>query len=146
MGFLPQIAEMTYNLTAKTAISDTVTPSFDFKTGEFVFNSGKSVLVKGKDRLRLYVHKLLLTEIEKYAIYDGTAYGMEFYQWFFGIRDREFIKAQLSREIREKLLDNEEISEINNISFEFVRHECKMSFSVKTIYSENITDEVVLYG
>lgn len=143
MSIFPQIQETTYQPTAPE--KDTTSFEFDFEKGEFVSRRGAVVKTNGQDRIRIWIHKLILTEIDRYRIYENTTYGMGFYKWFFGARDRDFIAVELEAEIRAKMAKNAEINFVANVEITFGRHDCEMKYTANTVYGE-ITEGVTIIG
>lgn len=143
MSIFPQIRETTYEPAAPE--SDTTSFEFDFDKGEFVSRRGEVKKINGQDRIRIWIHKLILTELDRYRIYEGTTYGMGFYKWFFGARDRDYIAAELEAEVRAKMAKNAEILNVTNVEIIFGRHSCEMKYTAATVYGE-ITEGVTIIG
>lgn len=143
MSIFPQIRETTYD--PPLPLADTISFEFDFNKGEFMSRRGEVVKISGQNRLRIWIHKLILTELDRYRIYEGTTYGMGFYKWFFGARDRDYIAAELEAEIRAKMAKNSEINFVANVEITFGRHDCEMKYTANTVYGE-ITEGVTIIG
>ncbi len=135
----PEIQEITYPQVEE--VTDTLTPKFDFK--DFVLINKKIPLIKGQERIKQWIKKILLTQSDQFEIYKkmDSKYGMDFYKWYSGAKDRDYIESELTREVSEKMLMNEEITEIYDISFEFDLRKVIMYYSVNTIYGE-VTESV----
>lgn len=115
---------------------------FDFKKGEFVTRDGKNVIVTGNERIKVWIEKLIRTELGRYQIYEGTTYGVRFPTSVIGLRDRDYIRDAISSELRAKLTENEEITSVREITVNFERAAVYVSAAVITVYDgEEITVE-----
>lgn len=109
---------------------------FDFVKGDFTIVDGKARKISGVEMLKNKIEKLLRTEFEKYPVYDQ--YGMPFYGWFAGQRDRDLIKIAMTREITERVPEYiEGVRQVFDFNFEFEHRGCRVNFKVKTDYSDN---------
>ena len=137
-SIFPTIVDQTYADTSAVERRNTKTCVFDFAAGEFVMENRRPKIVSGIERIQAWIEKLVRTELGAFMIYsigEGT-YGVEFLQWFFSSKDREYIRVELSREIREKMLENPEITDVRDLTVAVERHACKVAYSVQTIYGE----------
>ena len=77
------------------------TPIFDFVTGEFAISNGHIRTTVGKGALKVWVEKILRTELNKHDIYKGT----------------DYLRAEIGEHIKTTLLKNASITnvKINNI-------------------------------
>ncbi len=137
-SIFPTITDRAYEETSAPERKDTKTCVFDFAAGDFVLEDRRPKMVSGIERIKAWIEKLVRTEADAFAVYnlgEGT-YGVEFLQWFYGSRDREYIRAELSREIREKMLESPEITDVRDLTVTVDRHACTVAYSVQTIYGE----------
>jgi len=108
---------------------------FDFATGDFALTDGKVQVITEQELIKNKIEKLLRTEYGKYPIY--TDYGMPFHNWMQGIKDREFVRLSLTRELTERipeLVDG--VQQIYDVDFNFTRNGVTVTFTVVTDYSE----------
>lgn len=117
--------------------------AFDFTAGDFVLTDGKAQKITGQELIKNKIEKLLRTEYGKYPIY--VEYGMPFHNWMQGIKDREFVRLSLTRELTEripKLVDG--VRQIYDVDFNFTRNGVTVTFTVTTDYSEPEVVEIWL--
>ncbi len=94
----------------------------------------------GLEALQQAVYKVLNTEKYEYPIY-GFSYGIEL-EDLIG-KDPAYVKIELKRRIRECLLYDERITEVENFIFSSRGDQLLCSFNVTSIFgSLNITKEV----
>lgn len=129
---LPDVSAPAAAASASGTDADTVSFEFDFQTGEFVFENGAPKKITGAARVRVWIEKLLRTQLGRYAVYDGTGYGMEYLTWFFGARDRDYIRAELTREVREKISAHPDVTEVKDISVTFTQNGAAVTFACGT--------------
>lgn len=137
-SIFPTIQDRTYEVEPAAEHRNTKTLVFDFAVGDFVIEDRRPKTVSGIERIKSQIEKILRTEKDAFAVYaigEGT-YGVEFPQWFYGARDREYIRAELSREIREKMLEHPEITDVRDLTVTVTSHACTVAYSVQTIYGE----------
>jgi len=116
---------------------------FDFSTGEFALTDGKAQVIVEQELIKNKIEKLLRTEYGKYPIY--VEYGMPFHSWMQGMKDREFVRLSLTRELTERipeLVDG--VNQISDVDFNFTRNGVSVTFTVTTEYSEPEVIEVWL--
>lgn len=134
---MPKIKDETYaELPEQPA--DTLSPVFDFTRGDFTMAAGRVTLVRGEARVRTWIDKVLRTERDLFAAYLITPekYGVDYQRWLFSVRDRDYIREELGREIRERMLENPEITEVREMQITFDRRGVTVSYRVGTIYGE----------
>lgn len=141
MSIFPTVSTESYTDRPETS-ADKKSYVFDFKKGEFVMRDGKNVIVTGNERIKVWIEKLIRTELGRYPIYDGTTYGVRFPTSVIGLRDRDYIRDAISSELRAKLTENEEITDVREITVNFERAAVYVSAAVITVYDgEEITVE-----
>lgn len=102
----------------------------DFETGKL---TGRTV--KGKEAIKVWIYKALMTERYKYLIYTWD-HGVELEELISKNFDREFIESEVQRYIKEALLVNEYIKEINNFQVTFEKTLLTCDFTVVTEFGE----------
>lgn len=94
-----------------------------------------------QEAMKQAIYKILNTERYSYPIYSWN-YGIELKD-LFG-KPKSFCKSELKRRIKEALMQDERIHDVNAFSFEDKkRRELAVTFTANTIYGDvNITKEV----
>lgn len=117
------------------------TYNFDFKQCEFVMEKGKVVVVSERDALKLWAEKAILTQVERYEMYDGKKYGAYIEDLVIGRSySFDFVESELKREIETALLRHEDISAVTGFIAEQSGTALNISFTLETIYGK-ITEE-----
>lgn len=122
---------------------------YDFKKGEFVMKDGKLIVLEGIEALKMWIMKVIRTEKFRFRIYENTEYeedeqyGVTIEDLIGSNFDREFIEAEIEREVTEALLLHEYIVSVDEWSFERTSKKLTVSFVVTT-YEENLNMEVDL--
>lgn len=95
----------------------------------------------GQEAMKQAIYKILNTERYSYSIYSWN-YGIELKD-LFG-KPKNFCKSELKRRIKEALIQDERILDVNAFSFEDKkRRELAVTFTANTIYGDvNITKGV----
>lgn len=114
---------------------------FNFDTGDFVIKDGKIQTVGGVDALKQWIKKIILTEKNKYRIYEkiddeDNEYGIYMTDLLSSDYSQSFIQAEIQREITDTLLKNEEIISINDFNFSRDKRALIVNFTVNSIYGE----------
>lgn len=148
---LPEIADLEFE-NDELAEEDVPTIGksflFDFKKGEFVMKDGKLVVLEGIDALKMWIVKVIRTEKFRFRIYeseDDEQYGVLLEDLIGSSFDREFIEAEIEREVTEALLLHEYIISVDEWQFERNSKKMAIIFAVTT-YDESLDMEVELYG
>lgn len=124
---------------------------FDFKKGDFVLKDGKLVVLEGMEALKMWIIKVIRTEKFRFRIYENTEfendeqYGVMLEDLIGSNFDREFIEAEIEREVTEALLLHEYIISVDEWQFERNSKKMTVSFAVTT-YDETLNMEVDLDG
>lgn len=94
-----------------------------------------------QEAMKQAIYKILNTERYSYSIYSWN-YGIELKD-LFG-KPKNFCKSELKRRIKEALIQDERILDVNAFSFEDKkRRELAVTFTANTIYGDvNIMKEV----
>lgn len=86
------------------------------------------------DAMQQAIYKILGTERYKYVIYDWN-YGIELAD-LFG-KPRSYVYSELKRRIREALLDDDRITEVDNFIFEAPKRDIvAVRFTAHTVFGE----------
>ena len=109
--------------------------AWDYEQGRPIFKEGSPVFVTGKDAVKVWIWKALVTNRKRYAIYD----------WDFG-NDAETLigqdfasstkQAEAARYIREALEINPYITDIGGIKVDFSDSTLTIEATVTTVYGE----------
>lgn len=89
--------------------------------------------VDGLEALKQAIYKVLNTERYEYPIYSFS-YGIEL-ENLIG-KDPVFVQVELQRRIRECLMQDDRITDVDNFKFELIGDEIKCTFDVHSIYGE----------
>lgn len=107
---------------------------WDFEKNDFVLVNGKNVIVTGKEAVKVWVWKAFKTERYRYLIYSWN-YGQEFDTVINKGLSREALKSELIRTIKETLMINTYITEVQNIQIT-LEDIIKIQVTVNTVYGE----------
>ena len=107
------------------------------KTYRLISGGEKTGRIQGKtdglDALRQTIYCILNTERYRYPIYSWN-YGVEL-EGLFG-RPVSYVKSELKRVIREALLQDDRITEVDNFEFEAHGKKLHVSFLIHTIFGD----------
>ncbi|OCZ53787.1 DUF2634 domain-containing protein [Dehalobacter sp. TeCB1] len=110
---------------------------FDFVSGDFNLIDGKLVSVSGLDALKVWIQKIIKTEKFNFKIYsqDGQdEYGVSIRDLITGKSlDRDFLNAELKRELDQALCRNALIESTSNYRLEQVGRQLKVTFQVNLV-------------
>ena len=121
---------------------------FDFDAGDFVVDDGKVKHCTGDEALMMWVQKCCRTEKNRYRVYDGVVYGIVIEDLMVGTRySRDFVEAELRRELEEALLQNEQITGLASFESIYTGND-KLIFKADIITTTNgiLTQEVIYSG
>ena len=94
------------------------------------------------ESLKQSIYKILATERYEYPIYS-FGYGIAWKE-LIG-EEQAYVRAEAKRMIREALLRDDRILEVDGFRFEFWGDQCRCSFDVVSIYGElEIETEVMV--
>lgn len=151
---LPEIADLEFE-NDELAEEDVPTIGksflFDFKKGDFVMKDGKLVVLEGIEALKMWIVKVIRTEKFRFRIYENTGfeddeqYGVMLEDLIGSNFDREFIEAEIEREVTEALMLHEYIVSVDEWQFERNSKKMTVSFAVTT-YDETLNMEVDFDG
>lgn len=94
----------------------------------------------GLEALKQAIYKVLSTERYEYPIYSFN-YGIEL-ESLIG-KDPIYVQVELKRRIRECLLKDDRITDVDNFQFEVNGDEIKCTFDVHSIYGDLTVSRVV---
>ncbi len=92
-------------------------PLFDFETGKMIIKDGKVVYGDKKKNIEQWIRLLILTQVDKFKVYQGANFGMlDLYNLIgnnylmtpYGI-------AELERELKEKISEKNGVDKVINI-------------------------------
>lgn len=132
---LPQITELELNI---DEIAEEDLPKigksflFDFKNGEFVLKDGKPVAAEGLEALKIWVTKTIMTEKDRFTIYENTDYGTTIEDLIGSNYPREFVESEIKREITEALINHSYIQNITDLKLNKDGSSMKIKFTVVT--------------
>jgi len=132
---LPNIALLEFENAA--AVTDPAvvhkTYAWDFESGDFKQVDGRLIEVTGLEYLQVWIRKALMTSRDN-SIYYGTSYGSEHYSLIGKNLHPDYSRSEYERMIREVLLDNDAISQVDNFAFAQEGSKLIVSFDVASIY------------
>ena len=110
---------------------------YDFKVCDFVMDDCDPVKVSGIEALKVWITKILHTQLNRYQIYAGTSYGANIEDLVIGKGySTAFIQSELRREIETALLQNEDIEYVSDFVLTREKDKLDISFTVGTVYGE----------
>lgn len=110
---------------------------YDFKACDFVMEDGDPIKVSGIEALKVWITKILHTQLNRYQIYAGTSYGANIEDLVIGKGySTAFIQSELKREIETALLQNEDIEYVSDFVLTREKDKLDISFTVGTVYGE----------
>lgn len=110
---------------------------YDFKACDFVMEDGDPIKVSGIKALKVWITKILHTQLNRYQIYAGTSYGANIEDLVIGKGySTAFIQSELRREIETALLQNEDIEYVLDFVLTRDKDKLDISFTVSTVYGE----------
>lgn len=117
---------------------------FDFKAKKVVIVDGKTKEASEVEQVKQWVQLLLLTETNKYRVYDNTGFGMTDLYNLRGhsIFNTPFGVMELEREIKEKIQKKDEVKEVKNIKSSTGFNSLNIEVTVVLKSGETLTSEV----
>lgn len=91
--------------------------------------------------LKQAIYKVLNTEQFEYPVYS-FCYGIAWRQ-LIG-EERPFVRAEMRRMVREALLRDDRILEVDGFAFAFTEDACRCTFQVTSVYGEFIMEKEVM--
>ena len=123
------IPETSIDIDLELEETEEIQPSRTYKI------SGNKIqgFVDGLEALEQAIYKVLNTEMYEYPIYSFS-YGIEL-ESLIG-KDPIFVQVELQRRIRECLMQDDRITDVDNFKFELIGDEIRCTFDVHSIYGE----------
>lgn len=110
---------------------------FDFKKCDFIMDGGNPVTVTGIYALKVWIDKILHTQLNRYKIYNGTSYGVNIEDLVIGKGyGSAFTESELKREIETALLQHDDIYSVSDFEIAKDGDTLNVSFKIKTAYGE----------
>jgi len=120
---------------ATTALPLCKEVAWDYQHKCPIFRRGEPVTVTGKEAVKVWIYKALLTARYRYEIYTWD-YGSEFESLIGQAYTPALKEAEAPRYLRECLLINPYIEDVTNIETQFSAGTLTVSGRAKTIYGE----------
>ena len=112
--------------------------AWDFDRNCFIYDGkGNHVILEGNEAIKIWVYKCLKVERYKFLAYFDD-YGCELEQ-FIGKPNDGTEETELYRYVKESLLVNPYIKQVENISVEKDHKKITMKLQLKTVYGELTT-------
>lgn len=109
--------------------------AWDFALGKPVFRGGSPVRATGKDAVKVWVWKALLTQRKRYEIYSWN-FGCEAENLIGQNYSEETKKSEAARYVREALEINPYITGISGLNVTFDDGRLTVAAAVSTLYGE----------
>lgn len=106
---------------------------YDFKKGDFIYNNGNPIAVKGRVALEIWIEKVIRTEKFRFKIHEEIEYGVLIEDLIGSMLPRGFIESEIRRELTEAILRNPFIEELIDWSFEVDSGEWIVGFTVISV-------------
>jgi hypothetical protein len=116
--------------------SPTKTYKLDFETGKI------SGIVDGKDALKQFIHKAIITARFRFPIYDDQ-YGCELDDLIGQDIPYELFETEVKRVIKDALIYDDRINDVTNFNIEKTGDKVYISFTVDSIYGD-LNNKVVI--
>lgn len=135
---LPRIVELELE---EETLSDDLPPIgksflYDFEKGDFVIRNGRLVEVHGIESLKVWIEKVIRTEVDRFRIYKGTGYGVGLEKVIGSNLPEELVEGEIERKITETLTEHPHINRIERWWFERDGRRLRISFRVITSETE----------
>lgn len=112
--------------------------AYDFYKGDFILKNGKPYLVEGKEAIKIWITKALLTGRYKEIIHTWS-YGSEFEDKLIGRGySKGLVKAEAERYTTECIYVSlsDYVTDLKDFVIEFMDNTLAIAFTVETIYGE----------
>lgn len=108
-----------------------------YKEYEFDLNNNTLTgrLLEGKEALKMWIYKALLTSRYIYPIYSWD-YGQDLDELIGHEYEVDYIKSEVERRVTECLLVNERITRCHNFEINFINDTLHITFTAETIFGE----------
>lgn len=116
---------------------------FDFGTGDFVLRDGKLVEISEKQALQQWINKTIRTARLRFEVYkDNPEYGVSIDDLIGSNYPIDFVEKEIENELKETLLQNEQIISLSNFNAEKNESTLTVKFMVNSIF-DDFEQEVV---
>ena len=108
-----------------------------YKEYEFDFNNNilTGKVLEGKDALKMWIYKALLTSRYTYSIYAWD-YGQDLEELIGQGYEVDYIKSEVERKVTECLMINERITRCHNFEINLINDTLHITFTAETIFGE----------
>lgn len=143
MSIFPENDFGSFEVVKEKKVSGYKEPLFDFKTGKMVIKDGKVVYGDKKQNIEQWIRLLILTQIHKFKVYQGTNFGMlDLYNLIgnnhlmtpYGI-------SELERELKEKIEAKNGVDKVINIEVQSDFNKVNIKMTVVVNGQEIETEE-----
>lgn len=135
-SILPQGSTLGNDDNIEEITQQTRTYKLDFESGRVLGFCDEIEALKQAIRL------ILSTERYEYLIYSWN-YGSEL-KGVIGIDDKEIAESEFKRRVKEALMQDERINNVDNFTFSYDKDSVLVGFTVFSIYGELKTDKLVI--
>lgn len=115
---------------------------FDFDKGDFVLVNGGLVEADLKTSVKVWIQKLLRTELNRYKIYEGSEYGIQLEDLIGTSLSSAFVDSEIKREVSEKLTLHPQIDYISDFIIDKSNSTLYITFKVILVTDEILDQEV----
>ena len=108
-----------------------------YKEYEFDFNNNTLTgkILEGKEGLKMWIYKALLTPRYVYPIYSWD-YGQDFDELIGQGYEADYIKSEVERRVTECLMINPKIIRCHNFQINFINDTLHITFTAETTFGE----------
>ena len=115
--------------------------AFDFEVGDFVYENGAPKVVEDVEALKVWIEKALRTARYRWPIYTFN-YGNELEDIIGLDIPRAVLESEVQRVIREALIYDDRIEEVQDFVIERGGDWLKVAFTVVTVLGDTLQQEV----
>ena len=119
------------------SIEETISIPNTYKEYELDFAAGQLTgkVLEGKEALKMWIYKTLLTKRYKHIIYSWD-YGQDLEEIIGQGYEKGVIKSEVERRIKDCLMIRPHIKECTNFEIKLQQDQLHVNFTVNTIYGE----------
>lgn len=119
------------------SIEETISIPNTYKEYELDFVAGQLTgeVLEGKEALKVWIYKTLLTKRYKHVIYSWD-YGQDLEELIGQDYEKGLIRSEVERRIKDCLLIHPHIKECNNFNIRLQQDQLHVDFTVNTAYGE----------
>ena len=110
--------------------------AWDFKNDIPILRNGNFKIVEGNEAIKVWIYKAILTQRYSHSIYSWD-YGSELFDLIGKPYTPELTKAEAKRYIKETLLINPYILEVDISDIDFERNILSADMKILTVYGES---------